>query len=162
MGIVLKEMDGLVSKVQREVDTERSGVTARMKSLAIRQTERRLNDMRRGHVQELERVLGDTVMTVAGTLVTQDSKQVKQLREALNAKRDEMIELAREEKYRGLEVAVGLLEKQHQSKVDRMRADAEVTARAELQRRLTVSERNYRVGMAESEVRHSESRRTCQ
>ena len=113
-------------------------------------------------MQELERVLGDTVMTVAGTLVTQDSKQVKQLREALNAKRDEMIELAREEKYRGLEVAVGLLEKQHQSKVDRMRADAEVTARAELQRRLTVSERNYRVGMAESEVRHSESRRTCQ
>eukprot|EP00519_Triparma_laevis_P004800 CAMPEP_0182505198 /NCGR_PEP_ID=MMETSP1321-20130603/18691_1 /TAXON_ID=91990 /ORGANISM="Bolidomonas sp., Strain RCC1657" /LENGTH=621 /DNA_ID=CAMNT_0024710697 /DNA_START=136 /DNA_END=1997 /DNA_ORIENTATION=- len=156
---VQDQMSSLMGKVRKEVDVERGQVEERMKRYAIKETETRLNDMRRGHVAELEKVLGDTVMTVAGTLVVQDDRQVEQLKKGLHAKRDELIGLAREEKYKGLEVAINLMNSEHERKLKRMREDAEVIARAELMKRLERREREYRLLMAKRELEENLNRR---
>ncbi|GMH73336.1 hypothetical protein TrLO_g1010 [Triparma laevis f. longispina] len=128
---IKSQMNSLMGKVRKEVDIERTGVEDKMKRYAIKETETRLNDMRRGHVAELEKVLGDTVMTVAGTLVVQDDRQVEQLRRGLEGKRDEMVGLAREEKFKGLEVAVNLMGGEQERKLKRL-----VMARRELEQNL--------------------------
>ncbi|GMH82892.1 hypothetical protein TL16_g09416 [Triparma laevis f. inornata] len=128
---IKSQMNSLMGKVRKEVDIERTGVEDKMKRYAIKETETRLNDTRRGHVAELEKVLGDTVMTVAGTLVVQDDRQVEQLRRGLEGKRDEMVGLAREEKFKGLEVAVNLMGGEQERKLKRL-----VMARRELEQNL--------------------------
>jgi hypothetical protein len=50
-----------------------------MRRLAIRSTEEKLNAMRRGHVEELEALLGTTILNVGGSLVTQDGRQMEQV-----------------------------------------------------------------------------------
>jgi hypothetical protein len=63
------------------------------------------------------------------------------VRQALESKRDEMIAAEREGIYASLEVGVRALEKMQGGRIRQHEREAEVKARAELERRLTVKER---------------------
>ena len=147
------EMKSLMGKVKKEVNLERSVVQDKMKRFAIRETEQKLNEMRRGHVEELEKVLGETLMSVGGSLVSHDQKQIMQLRAALESKRDEMLVEQRDSIYAKLEIAVRSLEREHHHKIKMLKEDAELSARNEMQKRLEAREREYKLEMAEGELR---------
>ena len=142
----------LMDKVKREVDIERLNVEESMKRFAIRETEQKLHEMRRGHVEELEQVLGETITTVGGSLVTQDQKQIQQLKTAVEKKRDEMLVQSRDSIYAQLEIAVRTLEREHRHRIHVLKEEVELMARAEMQKRLEAKERAYRLEMASSEL----------
>ncbi|GMH67630.1 hypothetical protein TrRE_jg1758 [Triparma retinervis] len=154
-GKVRGEMRSLMGKVKKEVTLERSNVEERMKRYAIKETEKKLNEMRRGHVEELEKVLGSTLTTVGGSLVSHDTRQMLQLREALESKRDEMLVQQRDNIYAKLEVAVRSLEREHEHRMKNLKEEAELNARSEMTRRLEVKEKEFKLAMAEEELRES-------
>jgi hypothetical protein len=136
----------------QEVTAERNMTSAQMRHLAIHSTEQKLNEMRRGHVEELENVVSNTITRVFGSLKDHDGNQIEQLRLALDAKRDEMITNARDEIYAQLEVALRTMEMTREGSRESARLDADVKARAELERRLLVEERAMRMEIAKREL----------
>ena len=122
---------------------------------AIKETEKKLNEMRRGHVEALEKVLGETLTTVGGSLVSHDTKQIMQLREALESKRDEMLVQQRDNIYAKLEVAVRSLEREHHHRMKNLMEEAELNARSEMMSRLEIKEKEFKLMMATEELRES-------
>jgi len=106
-------------------------------------------------MHQLDKVLGETIVNVGGQLVQQDGRQIAQLQQALEAKRDEMIANSREDIYAQLEVALRTMEKSREGNETRFVNDAETLARAELERRLLSRERELRMEAAKRELNHN-------
>ena len=141
--------------VHKEVSTERAAAAAAMRRSAIRETEEKLNGMRRGHAEELQRAVTGTVTQMGGSLGEQEARQVKQLREALERKRDAMVEGKRVELYDQLELGLRALEKGRDGEIQAQRREAEEEAKAEGEREAEREEAEMREELAREELRRT-------
>jgi len=137
-----------MNTAKKKLDSDRNEVTAEMRRFAIHETEKRLNEMRQKHVEELESVTGAAIQSSGVALVHQDDLALQKLQQALEAKRDQLLRDEKERIEASLNLELAAMAAQHESLRKGYENDAEHYARAELQSRLAAKEREVRLALA--------------